>query len=75
MPQQEIEREFWKLVAGLVNALIGMFLIRRPRERTRAVLWVAAAYAVTCSVTLIVLTLKARGVVARAQAAVGERFA
>jgi uncharacterized membrane protein HdeD (DUF308 family) len=71
----EIETEFWRLVAGLVNALIGMFLIGRPRERARAALWVTAAYVVTCGVTLIVLTLKARGAVARAHAAIGERFA
>ena len=75
MPQQEIEREFWKLVAGLVNVLIGMVLTTGRTRKDTAALWVATAYVVTCGVTLIVLTLKARSLVARAQAVVGERLA
>ena len=75
MPQQQIEREFWKLIAGLVNVLIGMALIGRPRERARAAFWVTTAYVVTFSVTLIVFSLKARSAVARAQDVVNDLLA
>src|SRR5262245_13227708 len=68
--RQEIEGEFWLVLAGLASVVFGMLLIARPDAGGLAVLWLIAAYAIALGAIWILLAFEARGFVNRVKAAI-----
>jgi uncharacterized membrane protein HdeD (DUF308 family) len=64
--RQEIEGEFWLILAGLLSVAFGVLLLARPGAGALSVVWLIGGYAVAFGVVLIVLAFEARGYVHRA---------
>jgi len=59
--RKEISGEFWLILSGLLSILFGIFAFIRPGAGALAVIWVIAIYAIAFGITLIMLSLKVRG--------------
>jgi len=64
--RKEIQGEWVLILAGLCSVVFGVLLVARPGVGALAVLWLIAAYAIVFGVLLVILALKARGMVKEA---------
>ena len=67
--RKEIEGEWVLILAGLASVVFGLLLVVQPGAGALAVLWLIAAYAIVFGVLLVILALKARGLVKEASSA------
>ena len=60
--RKEMEGEFWLILAGVVTALFGLFVLVRPGQGALAILAVIGLFAILKGVILTLLSFKLKGV-------------
>jgi len=67
--RQEIQGEWWLILAGLASVVFGGILMARPAAGALSLLWLIATYAVVFGVLLLLLAFKARSFIAHVKPA------
>jgi len=62
--------EIWMVLGGIASVLLGILLMANPGEGALTVLWLVGAYGIVFGAILIILALRARRFIKRAEAAV-----
>jgi len=58
--RREITNEGWLILAGILSALSGLFLIFRTEEGALALIWLIAGFAIVFGIILVLLALRAK---------------
>ncbi len=64
--RREVPGEWVLVLAGLASVAFGVLLVARPEAGALALLWLIASYAIVFGVLLVILSLKARGMLKEA---------